>query len=348
MNRTFINKTIINKTFMLLLLLITLNHAVAFEAKKTEVTLTDLLSTPITDASCHNYCVLGMCVWLKCTLFACSIETSLRVGHNNPDLLVTVYDGPGNNPFAAARTLYGDLERDAANTFVDFFHKAKAGQGHRVEGGNRYTDQSLRYGEATAVGNPLTAITDFASNAGLACPSETTPMQLYFSSGFDALTWRLGLAEMVYLQNFLPGVRVIGKGGMAQQWGSVFPRTGFVLQKDYAKAAAVLSQRVGNIVTQKQQPHVYTAPNGNNYNRSWLPGELVENDADTGVWQMVAPYQDDQCYVFGENDVFKKRWSHKRTSEDNSYAFNVWRPYECCKKKGAFLFKVDTPPVCVP
>lgn len=337
-----------NKLFFMVVFGFESNCTLAFEAEKTEVTLNDILETPVTDASCHNYCVLGICVWLKCVLFSCSVETSIRVGHNNPDLVVSIYDGPGNNPFIDARDIYGEFERDAADSFVKYFHVVEAGQGQRVEGGNVYTDQSLRYGEATAIGNPLTEISDYASDSGYACPSETSPMQLYFSSGFDALTWRLGLAEMFYLQNFLPGVRVIGEGGVAQQWGPVFPRTGFLLQKDFAKTAAVIAQRVGNIVTQKQQPHVYRAPDGNNYDRSWLPGELMENDPDTGVWQMVAPYQDDTCYAFGQNDVHTEDWSQNRNSEDNAYVFNLWRPYACCEKKGAFLFTVDAVPVCVP
>lgn len=336
-----------NKPLFFALLLLFANSVFAFKAKPTTVNLADLLSTPITDSSCHNYCVLGVCVWLKCTLFACSIQTSLRVGHNNPDLVVSVYDQPGNNPFDEAKSLFGDLESSAANTLVSTFHPLDAGQGHRVEGGSVYTDQSLRYAEASAIGHPMAAFSEYAGQLGFLCPSEATPMQPYFSSGLDALTWRLGLPEMLYLQNLLPGVRVVGQG-VTQQWGPVFPRTGFLLQKDYAKAAAVVAQRVGNIITQTGQPHVYQALNGNNYNRSWLPGELIENDADTGVWQMVAPYQDDQCYAFGENDVTKRAWSHRRTSEDNGYVFNLWRPYECCKKRGAFLFKIDIPKVCIP
>ena len=73
----------------------------------TEVTLEDLFSTPILEASCHNYCFLGICVWLRCTLFSCSIETSEKIGHNNPDLVVSVYDFPGNNPFQEAEDIFG-------------------------------------------------------------------------------------------------------------------------------------------------------------------------------------------------------------------------------------------------
>ena len=54
------------------------------------------------------------------------------------------------------------------------------------------------------------------------------------------------------------------------------------IRKDDAKAAAVVAQRAGNIVTQTRQPHIYNALDGNGYNRTWLPGELVENDPEYG------------------------------------------------------------------
>ena len=88
------------------------------------------------------------------------------------------------------------------------------------------------------------------------------------------MTWRLGLPEMLYLQNLLPGRRVVGDG-IQQQWGPVWPRTGFINQKDDAKAAAVVAQRAGNIVTQTRQPHIYNALDGNGYNRTWLPGNWL-------------------------------------------------------------------------
>ncbi|MFN3237617.1 MAG: TraU family protein [Pseudomonadales bacterium] len=69
-----------------------------------------------------------------------------------------------------------------------------------------------------------------------------------------------------------------------QQWGPVWPRTGFINQKDDAKTAAVVAQRAGNLVTQTCQPHIYNALDGNGYNRTWLPGELVENDP--AIWKV--------------------------------------------------------------
>ena len=322
---------------LLLVVLLSFHHANAFEAEPTTLTTTDIISSMTLDSSCLNYCITGVCVWLRCSLFECSIETSIRVSHYNPDLIVSVYDQPGDNPWDLAGSIYGSLEQQLTDSLVSIFHDAEAGGGHRVEGGN--TDQSLRFKEVTAIGHPLSSLTDFVTNSGYFCPSEAESFFPYFSSAINSLTWRLGTPEMLYLTNLLPGRRVIGEG-FHQQWGAVWPRTGFVNQKDDVKAGAVAAQRAGNVVTQNNQPHVYNPLDGNGYHRTWLPGELIENDPSSGVWQMLAPIQDQSCYVFGENDVFGRAWSADRQSEDNRYAYTLWRPYECCEAQGAYLFTV--------
>ncbi|MGS2722126.1 TIGR03756 family integrating conjugative element protein [Porticoccus sp. GXU_MW_L64] len=327
------------QTLPLTLCLLISNGATAAEAEPTTINTTDIISSLSLDSSCLNYCITGVCVWLRCTIAGCDIETSIRVGHNNPDLVVSVFDKPGDNPWQEAQSLYGRLEAQLTGSLVGVFHDAEAGGGHGTEGGNSSTDQSLRFKEVTAVGHPLSSLTDFIGSTGYFCPSEAESFIPYFSSAFDSLTWRLGTPEYLYLQNLLPGRRVIGEG-IHQQWGAVWPRTGFVKQKDDAKAAAVAAQRAGNVVTQNSQPHIYNPLDGNNYNRTWLPGEMVENDPTTGVWQMLAPKQDDTCYVFGENDVFRTSWSTDRQSDDNRYVFSLWRPYECCEARGAYLFTV--------
>lgn len=329
-----------NKVYFLFCAALLLTHqANAFEAEPTTLTTTDIANSMTLDRSCLNYCITGVCVWLRCSIVGCRIETSIRVSHYNPDLVVSIYDKPGDNPWDLAKSIYGSLEQQLTDSLVALFHDAEAGGGHRVEGGNRATDQSLRFKEVTAIGHPFSTLTDYIGNSGFFCPSEAESFFPYFSSSIDSLTWRLGTPEMLYLTNLIPGRRVVGEG-VHQQWGAVWPRTGFINQKDDAKAAAVVAQRAGNIVTQNNQPHVYNPLDGNGYNRTWLPGELIENDPDSGVWQMLAPMQDDTCYVFGQNDVFSQSWSTDRQSEDNRYAWSLWRPYECCEAQGSYLFTV--------
>ena len=120
------------------------------------------------------------------------------------------------------------------------------------------------------------------------------------------------------------------------------PRIGRVVQPEEPKVGAVIAQRVGDIVTRNYQPHVYVPldllkipVSGMRY---WNPGPLRENDAGTGFWQMLWPTQDARCTVFGEHDALSiTRWSDGRRSAEGEYQFNLWRPYQCCKKKGLFI-----------
>ncbi len=312
----------------------------AVDLESTSITTVDIIGSMTLDSSCLNYCFTGVCVWLDCGWTGCSVKTSVRVSHYNPDLVVSVYDEPGENPWSEIESIFGSFEESMTDALVGTFHDSFAGGGHRTEGGNTASDHSLRFKEVAAIGHPFSSIAGFIASTGLYCPSEADSFSPYLLSSADALTWRYGLPEMLYLSNLLPGRRVVGSG-FHQQWGAVWPRTGFINQKDDAKAAAVIAQRAGNIVTQPNQPHVYSALDGNGYNRTWLPGELRENDPETGVWRMLAPQTDGQCYAFGENDVYTQSWSDGRVSEDNRYAFELWRPYECCQDRGSWLFDVS-------
>jgi hypothetical protein len=50
---------------------------------------------------------VGVCFWLRCSGTGCSVRTSLKVGHYNPDLVVSVYNELGGNPWAEIRATLG-------------------------------------------------------------------------------------------------------------------------------------------------------------------------------------------------------------------------------------------------
>ena len=50
---------------------------------------------------------VGVCFWLRCSWTGCRVRTSLKVGHYNPDLVVSVYNELGGNPWAEIRATLG-------------------------------------------------------------------------------------------------------------------------------------------------------------------------------------------------------------------------------------------------
>ena len=199
--------------------------------------------------------------------------------------------------------------------------------------------------EVDAIGNPALFLTWMFSGTGYLCPSVTYPyVPHHLSAAWDSFSWRVSTIEMLYPASLLPGMREIGSWPM-NTWGAVYPRTGFVTQNEGPKASAVAAQRAGDIITRKGQPHIYW-PLGDDCSRNnmkcWAPGPLKEMDADTGKWQMLAPRAEKSCGIFGQNDVKKlNSWADNQWDQDHDFAWNLWRKYSCCKRKGAFLYSID-------
>ena len=287
-------------------------------------------------ASCLQWRVSGTCFWLFCTWFSCEVRTSMRISHYSPDVVVSTWHDLKSHPWSdwgmaletqllAAATSEVRAPIDAAGT--------------RTRKDRR--DQNKMYRDADAIGFPL----NLGSMAGggdttVFCPNRVQAFQPYYTSMLDALFWRAMLPlEALRPEALIPGLREVGTWPL-NSWGNVFPRDGNVTQQHSVKAAAVQSQRVGDIITGGGTPHLYIQlPTGgmdyiNNY-LVWLPSPLIEHQPLTGTWQMVAPVPEPVCHAFGDNDsVLPASYGDGKTSSSAGYIFNLWRPYSCCSQAG--------------
>ena len=50
--------------------------------------------------SCMEYKITGMCYWLFCTLYGCTVKTAVKVRHYIPDAVVSAYNQTGGNPWS--------------------------------------------------------------------------------------------------------------------------------------------------------------------------------------------------------------------------------------------------------
>ncbi|MCB1872610.1 MAG: TraU family protein, partial [Gammaproteobacteria bacterium] len=57
--------------------------------------------------SCMRWMPIGMCFWLHCSWSGCRVRTSIKVGHYNPDLVVSSYNELGGNPWVEIRATLG-------------------------------------------------------------------------------------------------------------------------------------------------------------------------------------------------------------------------------------------------
>ena len=291
---------------------------------------------------CLNYCFIGQCVYLSCSLFGCAVETVPWVEHNLPDLVVSAYNQPGELPWREARAAYGapvtQLLQRAIAGLTDL---EVMGGGHNTNvagksgrdgnsGRDKQRGNSLKFKEVSVIGNPFLDLLPDAVSLGF-CPTRTIPFAPYFQSEANGFTWRYLGPERLYPEAYIPRARSVGQG--LNEWGGIHPRHGFLLNKDDVHASAVMAARAVDVVTRARQPHLYRQARG-----------LEPSDEKTDLWSMVYPNNEvGICRVFGEFD-----YSIGRASPDQSYAWLYWSRRDCClDARGIVVERISIRPMCL-
>lgn len=278
--------------------------------------------TSAASLNCLEYRVVGICYWLHCSIGGCKVRTSVKVRHYIPEAVVSSYQNTGQNPWIEMALL------SPANTTAK-----EGGDGTN----NDYHENNLaKFKNADVIGHPATIVfSGFASSMGYSCAGAATPFFPYFLSTLDTLAWRYAVPEMAYPEALIPGMRDIGSTLSLNQWGAVYPRGGFLHQSDDYKAAAVIAQRAGDIVTRTLQSHVYMPLLTDPKPGYWPAGALIEGKAESGKWQELTPKLSMSCATFPHSNTLTQ-------DEQGAYAFALWRPYACCKRRGqVFLGSVE-------
>jgi len=297
--------------------------------KITETSMTGL-------SNCLHYTVKGLCFWYKCNLSGCGVKPTLRLEHYLPDVVITVADRYQNNPWDFANTVIDPLAEKGGQVQIQNISGISMGYGS--EGSRGVTDIDNRYKEVDIIGNP--GILFFSNLHEFFLRSTAIPFTPYYTSLLDAYAWRyLGL-EKFYPGAMIPGIHEIGQI-LINDWGPLFPRNGFIVQPNDAKASAVLALRAANIITQIEQPHLYN-PLSSDCGEHCRATIAKENSGDV-LFQMIYPETSDQCIKFGENDATAiTPWGAKATlNGKGNYVWIMWRRYEgCIQSDGIYLGQV--------
>ncbi|EIS0299362.1 TIGR03756 family integrating conjugative element protein [Salmonella enterica] len=284
-------------------------------------------------SSCISWRVSGICYWLLCTPFGCTVKTSIKVTHFIPETVVSVYQDKGKNPWAEMALVSG-TSGGVENAISGALAGLSAGGGESVSKVPGQRSLHTRFKYADAIGHPATSLIG-GQIPGYSCNSATTPLFPYFLSTLDTLVWRTGVPELAYPEALILGKREVGSQASQNMWGNVYPRSGFITQQDDYKAGAVIAQRVADIITRSGQVHVYQPLVGHRSPGYWPPEPVSEN---TGTknhkWQRLSPALSQSCAVFPDTGG--------HVAEDGNYAWALWQPYSCCKRRGqTFLYSTD-------
>lgn len=301
-------------------------YCISADAKGNEIS--DLTITQATlegVTSCLHYKITGICFWLDCSSGTCNVITTNKVEHLLPDTVVSVCRGNGMNPWQYANTIVDPLAYQLGQAQVKCITGFDMGYGDANT--NSVHDTDTHFKEVDVIGNP--AISIFTSHDKIFLPSQAKPYQPYYLSMQDALAWRSSLTEMFYPASFTPGLHEMGSFPF-NDWGPIYPRTGFMNQPNDAKAAALAAQRAADIATRSGQPHLYL-PLDSSCGDHCHATEVKENDSKT-QWQMVYPYLQTQCVIFGANDVLNPTpWGSDAAEKGHgNYVWLLWRDYQGC------------------
>jgi len=184
---------------------------------------------------------------------------------------------------------------------------------------------------ALAVGNPL--------SGEIYCPTQADTT-VYFTSEIDIPSWKWVGLDSLDSASFIPGEREIE--GDDDNWGALYPRSGWVIQQSDPRTAGIIAQRVGDIITRESEPHIYDDDLASQMKIfiedekfTWAPGELIENKFDEGWWQRTSPGFKMRCDIFGEKD------SDEAVDDNGDYVYILWRPYTCCEVEAGILIYID-------
>ena len=274
------------------------------------------------DFDCLDYRAVGGCLWLRCagTPPSCSTATSVKYRHYVPDAVVTAYPAAGRSPWIGMRALDGSGDG-----------------GTYAKGAAARAATGLRFKLAQVVGSPGIAWVEALDLGTTVCEPAAAPLASYYVANADPVWRNPDLQVPLTLRHVLRAVRE--PGPLGSLWGPVYPRTGFVQQAHDYKAGAVAAQRAADIVARRGQLHVYRPLLGDGGRGEWPPGEVVEGDAGTHRWQPLAPGTG-SCSVFAASPAAPAGTVDPlggSVAGSGAYAWNLWRPYRCCARRGQWL-----------
>lgn len=282
--------------------------------------------------SCLHYQITGVCMWLTPSGYT---TTTSYVEHYLPDVVVSVFNKPGDNPWVEVNATLDQAGSLAENAIITALAKTPAGSGRH--GFNDPLQQNTFFKEVDIIGNP--AVSALPTEAML-LPSAAVPMQPYFQSMLDSALWRGFPPQAIPEQTYAMGtslVNYIGNTGGAVTWGSALPFEGKIQTSNDAKAAAVIAQRASNLLTATNSwGHIYQP----------LPiicgqacsAAIIKQNNDTTQFQRIYPDTQTTCEVFGQTMTYGEEIEPEA---NGAYAWVLWRKYQgCIPGPGVFIGKV--------
>jgi integrating conjugative element protein (TIGR03756 family) len=271
---------------------------------------------------------IGACVWLKKGRPP-KIIPGLALSQFLPDLVVTVSNNPGENPWVEANVAYEN--KPALSVYQSVFKAALGSPLGFGDGSGQQAAQHMNE-DRTRVVSVIGSPANLYRIKGITHTPETTFSKLYYSSLSDAVNERMQVGEIIYLlthPNLLIGHEI---GTNSNFWGHEMPRLMRVTQPSRFRASVVAAMHAVDIVTNEGM-HVKQATS-NACGPNCAVANVIFDPKQKGViWQEVYPLN--RNIIPGDPKDFGVADDRKG---NGNYVFVVWRKYRgCVKQKAKYL-----------
>lgn len=283
---------------------------------------------------CLHYKVKGACYWSG----VAGVSITPYVEYYSPDVVVTVFNQAGENPWTEINATVDKAGEALQKPLILKLTGFAAGSGQHSFSDEQ--EKNVFFKEADIIGNPALAVLPEYGYALL--PSTAKPLHVYYQSLLDSAMWRgiLGPASLAE-ETFALGANVLHHVGVGLiNWGGVYPHEGKIATSNDAKAAAVIAQRAGDLLTASDLTHL----TGHIYQGlSQVCGEhcqaapITENASCKTQFQLIYPVENERCEVFGSTAAYGNAIE---TQTKGAYAWIIWRFYQgCADGDGKFIGK---------
>lgn len=281
--------------------------------------------------------VIGGCVWMT-KKFPPILEPGPALSQFLPDLIITVSNNPGENPWVEANGLY---ENKATQSI---YQKAFEAAMHIPlgfgDGSGQLVSQHIN-DERTRVVSVIGSPGNVYRMSGVTHKAETSFLKLYYASLADAVNDRTEAGEIAYMATHPQLLIGHDIGTFTHSWGQEVPRLMQVTQSSRFRASVVAAMHAADIVT-NTGAHVKISTTNSCGPNCVVANAVYDPQHQKVIWQEVYPKNRNinpgDPNDFGEADDM---------AGNGNYVFVLWRNYKGCVKQKGRLVK-GTPNVGQP
>ncbi len=269
---------------------------------------------------------IGLCVWLHHGwLGAPYITMTPELTHYLPDMVVSVYNEPGDNPWTEANKSFDKAAQSSGNQLIEEATGDELTNGHNTSIHGEDHNDSVITKSADVIGAPM----NLMHFPFFILRPDTKAFMPYYQSGLDSVPGRMGFAEDLEPYTWSPVGHYVGSS-FVNHWAYEFPRDMSVDNNNDYKASVVIGLHAADIVTNNNTLHVVHSTEDSCGDGCAVANVLEEQNDDHEIWEEV--YPNDRHIHPGESDLRSvKPIGHEDEKEGHgNYVFVLWRHYKGC------------------